>query len=139
MKARMVFFKGVCLICILTLFNLPFQAIAQPAQPTSDAMQAFLDAQRDGKSAPDSYIWFPIGCLLGVIGVAFAGISTPPVPAEKLLGKSPEYVAYYTSTYQEVAKQEQLKEASLGCLFGTCLWVGAYAYVLSQNPNSFRY
>ncbi|MDE0089309.1 MAG: hypothetical protein OXU23_26585 [Candidatus Poribacteria bacterium] len=122
MKPRAVFFKGVYLACILTLLSWQFQTVAE----NSDITQAISDATRDGKNAPNSYIWFPAGCFLGVAGILIAAIYSPTPPTARLLGKSPEYVAYYTQTYQNVARDDQMQDAVIGCFFSHCLLVGAY-------------
>ena len=115
-----------------------FTPIISIGQQQSDAAQAIADAKRDGKNVNTSYIWFPAGCILGVVGILLAGIYTPTVPAEKLLGKSPEYVAYYTSTYQKIARDDQLMESTLGCVFSGCLGGAAYGYLLySQNSHLY--
>ena len=120
----------------LLLLSMPCLTLAQQ---TNDAAQAIADAKRDAKNAPNSYVWYPAGCFLGVAGILIAAVYTPHPPAEKLLGKSPEYIAYYTSTYQQVAKDDQVTEATLGCLTGTCLVGAAYGWLwlLSQKPNLF--
>ena len=120
---------------VLLLFSMPCLTLAQQ---TNDAAQAIADATRDAKNPQNGYVWFPAGCLLGVVGILIAAVYSPPPPATRLLGKSPEYITYYTETYQKVAKDDQVTEATLGCLPGTCLWAGAYAWLLSQSPNLFH-
>ena len=127
-------FRVLSCAMVLLLLGMPYLTLAQQ---TNDAAQAIMDARRDAKYDPSSHLWFPAGCLLGVAGILVAAVYTPHPPAEKLLRKSPEYVAYYTSTYQQVAKDEQIKDATIGCLFGGCVVVGTYAWILSQNPNLF--
>lgn len=118
--------------CIMALLLLIMPCLTF-AQQTNDAVQAIADATRDAKYAPNSSLWFPAGCLLGVVGILVAAVYTPHPPATKLLGKSPEYVAYYTSTYQQVAKDEQIKDAIIGCVFSGCLTTAAYAWIISQT------
>ena len=127
-------FRVFSYLMVLLLFSMPCLTLAQQ---TNDAAQAIADATRDAKNPQNGYIWFPAGCLLNVVGILMAVVYSPPPPATRLLGKSPEYITYYTETYQNVAKDDQVTEATLGCLFGTCLWAGAYALVISQNPNLF--
>ena len=127
-------FRVFSYLMVLLLFSMPCLTLAQQ---TNDAAQAIADATRDAKNPQNGYVWFPAGCLLGVVGILIAAVYSPPPPATRLLGKSPEYITYYTETYQNVAKDDQVTEATLGCLLGTCLWAGAYAWVISQNPNLF--
>lgn len=51
-------------------------------------------------------------------------MSTPTVPAGKLLGKDPTYVAFYTDTYVVELKKAQTQYALSGCVTlgaGWCL------------------
>ena len=91
---------------VLLLLGMPYLTLAQQ---TNDAAQAITDARRDAKYDPSSHLWFPAGCLLDVAGILVAAVYTPHPPTEKLLGKSPEYVAYYTSTYQQEQRMSKLK------------------------------
>lgn len=54
--------------------------------------QAAADAKRDIASSSING-WYYTGFCLGGIGVIAALAATPTVPADKLIGKSPEYVA----------------------------------------------
>ena len=42
-------------------------------------------------------------------------------PSERLVGKSPEYIDYYTKTYKSKTKSIRKRSAAVGCLFGGCL------------------
>ena len=46
----------------------------------------------------------------------------PDPPSERLVEKSPEYVDYYTKTYKSKAKSIRKRSATVGCLFGGCLF-----------------
>lgn len=107
--------KTLSVVMVILLFSMPFLALAQQ---TSDAAQAIADAQRDAKLINAS-IWGAAGCFLSFAGVFLASVATPPVPAEKLIGKSPEYVVMYTTTYQQTVKSKQTKIAIAGCVVGT--------------------
>lgn len=125
-----MFFKIFSCLMVLLLFSMPCFALAQQ---TSDAAQAIADATRDARDPTMGHIWFPAGCCLGFIGVVIASAYTPSPPAIRLLGKSPEYIAYYTETYQKVARDDQVTEAAIGCLVGAILWGAAYYYILSSD------
>ena len=45
----------------------------------------------------------------------------PNPPSERLVGKSPEYIDYYTKTYKSKTKSIRKRSATVGCLFGGCL------------------
>lgn len=45
----------------------------------------------------------------------------PNPPSERLVGKSPEYIDYYTKIYKSKTKSIRKRSATVGCLFGGCL------------------
>ena len=73
--------------------------------------QAIVDAENDTNKTN----WFMAGCFLSVLGIAIASVSKAPVSAERLIGKSPAYVAAYTSSYQAKQNEIQTKWALRGC------------------------
>ena len=77
---------------------------------TTAKKDAITDAQRDST-------WYGAGFLFGVLGVGAAYVMTPAVPPERLLGKSPDYVIFYTDAYQETIRTKRVEQASIGCLF----------------------
>ena len=69
----------------------------------------------------------PIGPMLGSLvgasacgGIPFLGIyerqSSPP--CERFMGKSPEYIAYYTTVYTAKARSLRIKSAAAGTVSG---------------------
>ena len=63
-----------------------------------------------------------IGCILGALIVGSIGPTitaynhTPTPPADRLLGKSPEYIETYTKVYQKTARIQQALKATAGSL-----------------------
>ena len=101
----------------------------QHTNAASDASQAIAEAQRDAKLV-NMQIWaFASGCTFSVIGILLAYVYPPQVPVERLIGKSPEYVASYTSTYQKIVRDKQAIEAALGCIAGGCAFMMLKAVV----------
>lgn len=127
--------KILSFVMAVMLFTTPYFTLAQPI---SDAAQAISDAQRDAKLA-NTQIWGTAGCLLGVTGMFLAYIITPTIPPEKLLGKSPEYVIYYTSTYQKLVKEDQTTKATIGCVVGTGTMVALWTILLSSTTSPYGY
>ena len=84
--------------------------------------QAIADAENDAHKTT----WFMAGCFLNVIGVVIANTGKVPVPAGRLVGKSPAYVAAYTSSYQARLTQIQSQSAGWGCALGTLGCLVAY-------------
>ena len=75
------------------------------------------------------------GCFGGVIGVILAYGVKPSPPATRLLGKSPEYVAFYTQAYAEKAKKLQTNSALGGCCVST-LYLAIYGFVMLAAHSS---
>ena len=84
--------------------------------------QAKSDAKRDIASSSINS-WYYMGFCLGGIGVIAALAATPTVPADKLLGKSPEYVLYYSKAYKSEMRRQRTKNASIGCCVFGCLFL----------------
>ena len=136
MKIRSTFHVLVFLMAVLT-FSLPFITFAQQAAVQAEQRKAIADAERDAEARVNKGLWFGVGCLTAVIGTVLAYSLPPTPPAEQLIGKSPEYVDFYTQAYQAKAKSIQGRSAAIGCgitagtavityglLFG-CLFAGA--------------
>ena len=81
-----------------------------------------MDAEHDA-TLSDTQIWALAGCGFGIWGIAAAYIITPAVPTTKLLGKSPEYIAFYTETYQQKVKAARARQAGLGCLVAGAAYI----------------
>ena len=125
------------LMVALTL-STPFTTLAQP---NLIAQQAKADAATDANKDVNKPIWFGAGCgLSGLALVSFpflpglytscllppAGIAgtyfyQPDPPASRFLGKSPEYVSIYTSTYKSRRGRIQANMSSAGCALGCCI------------------
>ena len=132
MRIFLVTLLIILIVCHTTFAELPLPStLGQPNETTSDGMQAIIDATRDVKQA-DLQVWTLIGCIGGVLGVTAAYAIPPSVPPIKLLGKSPEYITYYTQTYQQEIKSERTKQATIGCVAGW-VFVGCfYALLLPE-------
>lgn len=87
-----------------------------------------LDAQ-----AADVTAWGWAGGLLGPMGILIATIYTPTPPVNRLIGKSSEYVAIYTTTYQQKVKERQTKEAATGCAGAV---VSFFFYLIADTTSN---
>jgi len=132
MKLNTILFRSISLICILTLLSLTFQGVAQATEHVSDASQAMLDAQRDSQAA-DVSAWGWAGAILGPMGILIATLHTPTPPINRLIGKSSEYVAIYTATYQQNVKGRQTRQAATGCAGATLVYVLFYLMADSSS------
>ena len=113
-------------------FSMPFATLAQQ---NSVEAQAIIDAATmDANKDVNKPLWFGTGCLMsGLVFLPLPGWSScllPPVgltgtyfyqpepPLARLMGKSPEYVEAYTSTYKSTRGNIQVRWASAGCITG---------------------
>ena len=108
-------------------FNVPLHAIAQQRTTVIDAKTA---AEYDAEDDVNTSVWLAAGGILGVVGnlplgaVAIGGayVYQPVPPAERLLGKSAEYVTVYTDAYKAKARSLRLIAAGKGALGGSAVF-----------------
>ncbi len=120
-------FRITTLFTLILLLATPVLCIAE--QPSVEA-EAVIDAHRAAEADINGDLWLLGGCVGGVLVVAFAHIHKPTPPAASLLGKSPEYVAYYTDAYAERASNIQFRSATIGCITGTVVSSAFYGCLL---------
>ncbi len=84
----------------------------------SEETNAVADAKRDVRAHVNKTLWFTTGCFFPVIGPAFSQRNIKTVPSARMLGKSPEYVAFYTDFYMIEMKKQRYNWALAGCLLG---------------------
>ena len=128
---------------MVLIFNQPFVIIAQQ---NSVEVQAKRAAERDAEVDVNKLLWTSIGCVytcsticcvLGAeLGNALSGVSgsststgidldlasasISPRP-ERLIGKSPEYIEFYTDAYKKKVKQLREKSLKIGAVGAGCL------------------
>lgn len=124
MKTFLVTILVVSMIC---------PSIAELTPQQIEQKQAIMDATRDANQV-NAEAWALVGCI-GIVGVAGAYIIEPSVPPIKLLGKSPEYVAFYTDTYKQKVKEKRTKHAVMGCLATNAVLVFSYIILIDQSYN----
>lgn len=116
--SRFIAFIVLCLI-----FYSPYASIA--LQNTIQR-SAIADAERDATARVNKSLWFFGGCLGGILVIIIANIHEPYPPASALLGKSPEYVGFYTDAYRAKARNLQTSQAVRGCAANCILVAGCY-------------
>lgn len=89
--------------------------------PNPIEAQAINDAERDASAHLNKLLWFTTGFSLPVIGVFLSQRNQRSIPGARLLGKSPEYVAFYTNAYRIKMKKLRFNWSLLGCLGGTAV------------------
>ena len=127
MKMRSTFHVWVLVMTGLT-FSMPLVTLAQQASVQAEAVAA---GEKDAEAEVNKTLWFAAGCFLTVLGVVGAYVIEPSPPASRLLGKSPEYVAFYTDAYKAKARNIQVRPALIGCAITGGLYAVSYATCLS--------
>ena len=124
MKIRIIGKQLITLILVILMIATPLLA----QQTENEYFKGKIDGENAGKEAGASILWYFAGCFLTWIGVLMAYIIEPDVPAQDLLGKSPEYVSGYNEGYKRTVRNKQLKMA----LFGVATDIAVYCigYIL---------
>ncbi|RKU23861.1 hypothetical protein C6499_17700 [Candidatus Poribacteria bacterium] len=84
----------------------------------SVAEQAVKDAEKDAVVHLNRTLWFSTGCFFPLVGPIFSQRYQPFMPTARVLGKSPQYVAFYYDAYKVKTKKIQFSWALGGCLVG---------------------
>lgn len=126
MKRGLLFHTLVVLMLGLSL-NMSLLCLAQQ---NSVALQAKSDAEYDAEDDVNTTLWLSAGgilgvagtCLLGAVAVGGAYVYQPVPPADRLLGKSAEYVNFYADAYKARMRRLQLVAATKGALGGSAVF-----------------
>ncbi|MBM3242322.1 hypothetical protein FJZ31_39145 [Candidatus Poribacteria bacterium] len=121
--------KAIALLLSIVLFSMPMLLIARQ----SEIDQARIEAERDARKDTNGALWFFAGCCGGPVGLVVSYAITPSPPASRLLGKSPEYVAYYTDFYRAKAKNIQTSRALMGCGVTVAVYIASYIWLLWET------
>ena len=117
------------LVVLMVAMNVsvPLQCLAQQ---DSVALKAKADAEYDAEDDVNTALWLSAGgilgvagtCLLGAVAVGGAYVYQPVPPADRLLGKSVEYVNFYTDAYKARIRRLQLVAATKGTVGGSAVF-----------------
>lgn len=116
----------VCFFTSVLMLIMPCVVAGQ----TSGRHQAIVTAEKHASEDVKRPLWFGAGCVLNYSGYLWAQTYHRPVPVVSLLGKSPEYVAFYTDRYREKSNELQASAAFAGCITGG--FMSAFLFVLLQ-------
>ena len=122
-------FRVFTFLAAILIFSAPLMAVAQSQTETTPELsvrdQAIQDAHKDVETDVNKQMWFIIGCIFPGVGILSPYFYKPPIPASNMLGKSPEYVSYYTDAYLQKRESVQFQTALGGqatfCV-GCCLF-----------------
>ena len=95
------------------------ESVKEAGTLKSVAEQAISDAEKDAAAHLNPVLWFSAGCFFPVGGTLISQFYQPFMPTARVLGKSPEYVAFYYDAYKVRTKKLQFYWAFGGCLLGT--------------------
>ena len=123
---RLISAIALAMSCVL-IFN-PILSLAQQADIAAEAGAA---AEADAQANVNTGLWFLAGCFGGWLGLVISYVHQPSPPASRLIGKSSEYVAFYTDAYKDAAKKIQTKWAWTGCLVSTGVTVVSYVLLIA--------
>ena len=124
---RGLLFHALVVLMLGLVWYMPLQCLAQQ---NSVALDAKTDAEYDAETDVNTALWLAAGgvlgtagsCLLGSIAIGGAYVYQPVPPAERLLGKSVEYVSFYTDAYKARIRRLQLVAATKGTLGGSAVF-----------------
>ena len=98
------------------------------------AEQAVADAEKDATAHLNRTLWFSTGCFFPLVGPIFSQYYQPFMPTARVLGKSPQYVAFYYDAYKVKTRKSQFNWALAGCLIGAPI----EAYVITLIYRATR-
>ena len=124
---RGVSFQLLAVLIVALSVEMPLRGFAQQ---DSVALQAKADAEYDAEDDVNTAVWLSAGgilgvagtCLLGAVAIGGAYVYQPVPPADRLLGKSAEYVNFYTDAYKTRMRRLQLVAATKGALGGSAVF-----------------
>ena len=124
---RGVIFQILAVLVVVLSVEVPMWCLAQQ---DSVALQAKADAEYDAEDDVNTTLWLSAGgvlgvagtCLLGTVAVGGAYVYQPVPPTDRLLGKSAEYVNFYTDAYKARMRRLQLVAATKGALGGSAVF-----------------
>lgn len=127
---------SVCtLIALATVFVLPAPALAQlvtspdeeqPAKPPpadTYAMDPCTSGTLDAKQYNSTTGYLMLGFLCGIFGFLIALASSPEPPADRIIGKEPDWVRVYSDCYTKQAKKANRSSACSGWAVGAAVSV----------------
>ena len=117
-------FIAFIMLCLI-LYS-PFVSFALQNTIQRSAITA---AERDAAAQVNKPLWFFGGCFGGILVIILANIHEPYPPASSLIGKSPEYVSFYTDAFRVKARTLQSSQAMRGCAANCIVVVGCYGCI----------
>lgn len=105
----------------------------EAAETTTEVSGACEAGKADAETFNSGVGFVAAGFLCGIFGFGAAAIYTPKPPAERIVGKSGDYVTMYTSCYEREAKNKNMKMACIGWAVGAAVLL---AIIAATNASS---
>jgi hypothetical protein len=122
----MSYFRPVAILMAFLLMAMPVMAQVG----FSDCEQGKIEGKVDGK-AKSSPAWILAGLGFGCIGVGAAYLIKPSMPADRLVGKSPEYAMCYESAFKSASGAKQAGYAAIGWV----IWILIFVTLILPNED----
>ena len=120
-------------LMVVLILNSPFVSLAQQNSVKAEAIAA---AERDAAAHVNKSVWLLGACVTyGILPLIIANVAEPVPPASALIGKSPEYVAFYTDAYKAKVRKIRTSGVTLGCAagLGCCIAYGIWISLLTSQ------
>ena len=101
-------------LCLIAMVNVQI-ITTEPNAPVIQ-QQARLDAEMDIVRDANPVQWGVGGVLCRFFALGVSVAHTLTVPTANLMGKSPEYVVFYTNAYRSTMKRKNITAAGIECL-----------------------
>lgn len=121
------------LLCFMMFVTPIINVLAQTKTMNQEPSYAEIQAQAEADAREDeSGVGYGIGGFFcGIFGWLFAQLSSPDVPATRLIGKSANYVAIYAEAYKRKAKSVRTTAACIGWAIGSTVSL----IIILSDPN----
>jgi len=117
-------------------YNFTVPELTEADMPKTDEAKAVEDAKNDVKEHIHSIRWFMGGCMFSVVGLILAQREPKKIPVARLIGKTKEYVTFYTDTYRIEMRKKRYNYALGGCLLNG-ITLGGIATAIVFNRYEF--
>lgn len=115
-KDRTIKYRCLFICALLLVLSATVHAAEMVSEKQTIQSQAITDAKRDAQRVVNSSLWLLTGFVGNIIGVGASLTYKQTLPAEALIGKTPEYVAHYTNEFHRETQELQASYATTGCV-----------------------
>lgn len=106
-------------LAFIFMFTTLFTTVSYSSE-VGDAAQAIIDARVDAENDVGRTQRIFTVCCFGIIGTS-TSTTNQEIPIERFIGKSPEYIYFYTEEYYRKTQSLQANYAWLGWLSGAAV------------------